>query len=120
MQVNGNTPPAARRLKRGLFRIELTRELAAGASELEARVQLSGAEQSCSMPRPESWAPPPPPEPEPMPSVERPVHVLLGAQLGASSNFGKVAGPWGALHLAVPLGHHESGFRLEAQAGYRR
>ena len=31
-----------------------------------------------------------------------------------------MAGPWGALQLALPLGGLESGWRLEAQAGYTR
>ncbi|MEY4551153.1 MAG: hypothetical protein RL685_7348 [Pseudomonadota bacterium] len=117
--VNEAAPPAARRLKPGLFRVDLTRETAGGAPEIQAHVQLSGEKQTCSMPRPASWAPIVAPEPEPV-VLQPPVHVLLGAQLGASSNFGKVSGPWGALHVAVPLGQPESGFRLEAQAGYSR
>jgi hypothetical protein len=83
-------------------------------------VQLGGDTQSCSMPRPASWAPAPPPQVAPPVVAPTPVRMLLGAQLGASSNFGKVAGPWGALHVALPLGHHERGFRLEAQVAYAR
>lgn len=122
VSVGDATPGAARRLKRGLFRVPLTREVAGAAETIVARVQLGGEERSCSMPRPEAWAPAAEPEPETVAAqVEAtPVRMLLGVQLGASSNFGKVSGPWGALHVAVPLGHHESGFRLEAQAGYQR
>lgn len=121
-RVGEASATGARRLKRGLFRVPLTRELGAGSETIEAHLQLGGEEQSCTMPRPAAWAPAA--EPEPQPAVAQlepaPVHVLLGAQLGASSNFGKVTGPWGALHVAVPLGHHEEGFRVEAQAGYSR
>lgn len=119
--VGEATLPDARRLKRGLFRVPLTREVAGGSETIEAHVSLGSEQRTCTMPRPAAWAPVVEPEPAALAQVEAaPVHVLLGAQLGASSNFGKVSGPWGALHVAVPLGHHESGFRLEAQAGYQR
>jgi hypothetical protein len=120
VHVADRQAPAPRRLKRGLFRLQVTRELAGESETIEASVQLGGETQTCSMPRPASWALPPEPEPAAAPVEAAPVRVLLGAQLGASSNFGKVSGPWGALHVAVPLGHHESGLRLEAQAGYSR
>ena len=83
--------------------MELTRELAGEAEQIEARVRLGSEEQTCTMPRPAAWVPAAEPEPEPPAAAVEPrrVHVLVGAQLGASSNFGKVSGPWGALHVAA-------------------
>jgi hypothetical protein len=106
----------------GLFRIALTPALdQQGHVERQLQVSLAGELQSCTL----TLAPPPgadsPPAQVPK-SVDAAAHtaVLLGIQLGASSNWGRVAGPWGALHLGLPLSRAATGFRLEAELAYTR
>jgi hypothetical protein len=108
----------------GVFRIAVTAELAEKQqAEAQLRVSLDGEVRSCSLrlsPSPSQA------RPSPTAQTSKPVvaaaspHLLLGIQLGANSNFARVAGPWGALHVGLPLRRAANGFRLEAELAYTR
>ena len=110
---NASTGQAAA-LAPGLFRIDVRPE--PGTDEIEVHTTLGEEDLHCALP----GAPALPVAAAPAEAAQRRTPLLLGVQLGASSNLAKVAGPWGALQLALPLGGLESGWRLEAQAGYTR
>jgi hypothetical protein len=114
VQAEGASAARAEALAPGLFRVDVRPE--PGTDEIEVHTTLGEEELHCNLPgAPASRATEAPAE-----ASHPRAPLLLGVQLGASSNLAKVAGPWGALQLALPLGGLESGWRLEAQAGYTR
>lgn len=114
VRAEGASAARATPLAPGLFRVEVRPE--PGTDELEVHTTLDEEDLHCALP----GAPALPAAEAPADASHQRVPLLLGVQLGASSNLAKVAGPWGALQLALPLGGLESGWRLEAQAGYTR
>jgi hypothetical protein len=114
VQAESASAGRAAPLAPGLFRVELRPE--PGSEQLEVHTTLGEEDSSCALP----GAPALPVAEAPVEAPRPRTPLLLGVQLGASSNLAKVAGPWGALQLALPLGGLESGWRLEAQAGYTR
>lgn len=115
VQAEGASTARPRALAPGLFRVDVRPE--PGSDELEVHTTLGEEDLHCALPGAPAL---PVAEAAPAEAVHRRAPLLLGVQLGASSNLAKVAGPWGALQLALPLGGLESGWRLEAQAGYTR
>jgi hypothetical protein len=114
VQAEGASAARPTPLAPGLFRVDVRPE--PGTEELEVHTTLGEEDLHCALP----GAPPLPMAEAPTEAPHRRAPLLLGVQLGASSNLAKVAGPWGALQLALPLGGLESGWRVEAQAGYTR
>lgn len=114
VQAEDASTSRATALGPGLFRVEVRPE--PGTDELEVHTRLGEEDRECALP----GAPPLPVAEAAVEPEQKRIPLLFGVQLGASSNLAKVAGPWGALQLALPLGGLETGWRLEAQAGYTR
>lgn len=103
----------------GVFRIPLRIQTPTiDWKRVTVTVRHAGMTDSCSF----KVAPPPPSEPFKLSGSVTPIDpevtLFVGVEAGMSTNFGRVLGPWGALHVSYPFSSIRRGLRVELAVAY--
>lgn len=105
----------------GVFRVPLRITIPTTEPKtVTVTVRHAGTTDSCSF----EVAPPPPSEPFKLNGTVTPIEpevtLFVGVEAGVSTNFGRLFGPWAALHVSYPFSSTREGLRAELAVAYTR